>query len=184
VLLRYLRPAWDDLISRGHGAIRRQGGPAFAPAAQEVPMKLAKALPTSVATVRDEFDRLFDQLWSTGVFGRAPRVMETLWSPLMDFSETEKEYILRVEAPGIPKEDLEVNVEGQTLTISGRRDFEKEEKTEEYFWRERQEGKFVRTVQLPTPIDKSKVTATHQDGIMTIRLPKTEPTDKIRIPVK
>jgi HSP20 family protein len=147
-------------------------------------MKLTKALPKSVATVRDEFDRLFDQLWGTGFLGPTARVFETMWTPSVDFSENEKEYIARVEAPGVAKEDLEVNVDGQTLTISGRRDFEKEEKTEEYFWRERQAGRFVRAIQLPTPVDQSKVIATYQDGIMTIRLPKTEPTGKTRIQVK
>ena len=147
-------------------------------------MKLAKAAPTSVATIRDEFDRLFDQLRTTGLFGPAPRVFETMWSPSVDFSENEKEYIVRLEAPGIPKEDLEVNVEGQSLTLSGRRDFEKEEKTEEYFWREREAGRFVRTIQLPAAVDRAKVTAEYLNGIMTIRLPKAEPAAKTRIAIK
>jgi HSP20 family protein len=150
-------------------------------------MKLAKAVPTSptsVATVREEFDRLFDRLWNTGFLGPTPKIFETMWTPSVDFSENEKEYIVRLEAPGIPKEDLEVNVEGQTLTVSGRRDFEKEEKTEEYFWRERQAGKFIRAIQLPTAVDKAKVEATHHDGIMTVRLPKAEPTAKTRIAIK
>ena len=147
-------------------------------------MKLTKALPKSVATVRDEFDRLFDQLLNTGYLGQAARVFETMWTPSVDFSENEKEYIARVEAPGVAKEDLDVNVDGQTLTISGRRDFEKEEKTEEYFWRERQAGRFVRALQLPTAVDQSKVTASYQDGIMTIRLPKSETTGKTRIQIK
>jgi HSP20 family protein len=147
-------------------------------------MKLAKAAPTSVATIRDEFDRLFDQLRTTGLFGPAPRVFEAMWSPSTDFSENEKEYIVRLEAPGIPKEDLEVNVEGQTLTLAGRRDFEKEEKTEEYFWREREAGRFVRTIQLPAAVDRAKVTAEYQNGIMTIRLPKAEPAAKTRIAIK
>jgi HSP20 family protein len=107
-----------------------------------------------------------------------------MWSPAVDFSENEKEYIVRLEAPGVPKEDLEVNVEGQTLTISGRRDFEKEEKTEEYFWREREQGRFVRTMQLPTAVDKSKVEATYKDGIMTVRLPKIEASAKTRVQIK
>jgi len=147
-------------------------------------MKLTKAHPTSIATIRDEFDRVFDQLRTTGLFGPGPRVFESMWSPSTDFSEDEKEYIVRMEAPGVPKEDLQVNVEGQTLAISGRRDFEREEKTEEYFWRDREAGKFVRTLQLPTAIDRSKVTATYQDGIMTVRLPKTEPSAGTRIAVK
>jgi HSP20 family protein len=147
-------------------------------------MKLTKAAPTSVATVRDEFDRLFDRMLNTGIFGSTPRVLETMWSPSLDFSENEKEYIVRLEAPGIPREDLEINLDGQSLTISGRRDFEKEEKTEEYFWREREAGRFVRTIQLPSAVDKSKIAATYQDGIMTIRLPKAEPTVKTRIQIK
>jgi HSP20 family protein len=147
-------------------------------------MKLTKALPASVATVRDEFDRLFDQLRTTGLFGPAPRVFQAMWSPSLDFSENEKEYIVRLEAPGIPKEDLEVNVEGQTLTITGHRNFEKEEKTEEYFWREREEGRFVRSVQLPGAVDRAKVSAIYENGIMTVRLPKTEPSAKARITIK
>lgn len=146
-------------------------------------MKLTKALPTTVATVRDEFDRLFDQLSSTGFFP-TPKVFHAMWSPSLDFSENEKEYIVRLEAPGIPKEDLEVNLEGRTLTLSGRRDFTKEEKTEEYFWQEREQGRFVRAIQLPGAVDQAKVAATYQDGVMTIRIPKTEPSAKTRIPIK
>jgi HSP20 family protein len=147
-------------------------------------MKLTKAAPTALATVRDDFDRLFDRMWNTGVFGAPPRAFETMWSPSLDFSENENEYIVRVEAPGIPKEDLEVKLDGQNLTISGRREFEKEEKTEEYFWREREAGRFVRTVQLPGAVELAKIAATYQDGIMTVRLPKAEPAEKTRIQIK
>jgi HSP20 family protein len=147
-------------------------------------MKLTKVAPQPLTTIRDEFDRLFDRFFTTGLFGPPPRIAETMWSPALDFSENDKEYIVRLEAPGIPKEDLEVNVDGRTLTISGRRDFEKEEKTEEYFWRERESGKFVRSVQLPTAVDAAKVAASYQDGIMTVRLPKTEPTVKTRVQIK
>ena len=148
-------------------------------------MKLTKAAPTtSVATIRGDFDRLYDRLFDTGFFGPPQRVLESMWSPALDFSENEKEYIVRLEIPGIPKEDLEINLDGPTLTITGRRDFEKEEKTEEYFWREREAGKFVRTIQLPASVDPAKVAATYQDGIMMIRLPKAEPKAKTRIQVK
>jgi len=146
-------------------------------------MKLTKAVPTTIATVRDEFDRLFDQLTSSGIFP-TPKVFHAMWTPSVDFSENEKEYIVRLEAPGIPKEDLEVNLEGQTLTLSGRREFVKEEKTEEYFWQEREQGRFVRAIQLPGAVDQAKVAASYQDGVMTIRLPKTEPSAKTRVAIK
>ena len=150
-------------------------------------MKLAKApitTPAKLQTIREDFDRLAERLFGGSFFGPAPRVFETLWAPNLDFSETEKEYIVRLEAPGMPKDDLHLNLEGQTLTISGERDFANEEKTEEYFWREREQGRFVRSVQLPTTVDPTKVEAACTNGIMTIRLPKKESAAKTRIPIK
>ena len=146
-------------------------------------MKLTKAVPTTITTVRDEFDRLLDQLTRGDVFP-VPKVFQAMWTPSVDFSENEQEYIVRLEAPGVPKEDLEVNLEGRTLTLSGRREFAKEEKTEEYFWQEREQGRFVRAIELPGAVDRAKVSASYQDGVMTIRLPKTEPSAKTRITVK
>ncbi|HEU5169904.1 MAG TPA: Hsp20/alpha crystallin family protein [Gemmatimonadales bacterium] len=147
-------------------------------------MQLTKAVPAPLATIREDFDRLFDRLFSTSLFGPAPRVFGAMWSPSVDFSENETEYIVRLEAPGIPKEDLQLNLDGQTLTLTGQRSFEKEEKTEEYFWREREQGRFVRTIQLPGAVDAAKIDATYKDGIMTVRLPKKEPTTKTRIAIK
>jgi HSP20 family protein len=103
---------------------------------------------------------------------------------LYDRVEDDKNYVIRVEAPGVPKEDLEVNLDGQILTVWGRRSFEKEEQSEEYFWREREQGRFVRTVRLPAPVNPAKVDATYNDGVMTIRVPKAETTAKSRIAIK
>ena len=147
-------------------------------------MKVTKAVPRQITTVRDDFERLFDRMLGGGFFGPPAPVFETLWSPSVDFSENEKEYLIRLEAPGVAKEDLEVNLEGQTLTLSGRRDFAKEEKTEEYFWREREQGRFVRTIQLPTVVEGSKVDASYADGILTVKVPKAESALKARIAIK
>jgi HSP20 family protein len=145
-------------------------------------MKLTKAAPT--ALIREDFENLFDRLSGRGLAGQPSRVFETVWMPNLDFSENETEYIVRVEAPGIPKDDLEVNLEGQILTISGRRNFEKEEQNEEYFWREREQGRFVRTVRLPSTVNPTKVEASYNDGVMTIRLPKADSAMKSRILIK
>ena len=147
-------------------------------------MKLTAPRRTALSPIRDEFDRLFDQLSKTSLFGIPAPVFESMWAPSLDFSETEKEYVVRLEVPGVAKEDLEVNVEGRMLTISGHRDFEKEEKTEEYFWREREQGRFVRSVQLPSTVETTKVSATYQDGVMTVRLPKAESAVKSRVQIK
>jgi HSP20 family protein len=145
-------------------------------------MKLTKPTPTTI--VREDFENLFDRFFGRGLAGQPSRVFETTWTPSLDFSEDEKNYIVRLEAPGIPKEDLEINLEGQILTLTGRRNFEKEERNEEYFWREREQGRFVRTVRLPSPIDASKVEATYNDGVMTIRLPKSESANRTRVTIR
>jgi HSP20 family protein len=146
-------------------------------------MKLTKAGPTTTL-IREDFENLFDRLSGRGLASQPSRVFETIWMPNLDFSENEKEYIVRVEAPGIPKDDLEVNLEGQILTISGRRNFEKEEENEEYFWREREQGRFVRTVRLPSGVNPAKVEASYNDGVMTIRLPKADSGTRSRILIK
>lgn len=147
-------------------------------------MKLIAPTRIPMATIRDEFDRIFDQFSPTGLFGPPSPTLEKMWNPTLDFSENEKEFIVRLEVPGIPKDDLEVTVDGRTLTVSGRREFEKEEKSEDYFWRERQQGRFVRVVQLPGAVNAANVAAACEEGVMTVRLPKAEPTIKSRIAIK
>jgi HSP20 family protein len=147
-------------------------------------MKLTKPNTSTTTMVREDLENLFDRFFGRGLSGAPARVFDTMWVPSLDFSEDEKNYIVRLEAPGIPKDDLEVNLEGQLLTISGRRHFEKEEQNEEYFWREREQGRFVRTVRLPSTVNAAKVEATYDNGVMTIRLPKAEGGTKNRITIK
>ena len=124
-----------------------------------------------------------DRFFNGSFFVPAPRIFETLWAPNLDFSENEKEYIVRLEVPGVPKDDMQVSLDGQMLTISDESDWAKEENTEEYPWRERDLGRFVRSVQLPAPVDAARVDATYAEGVMTIRLPK-KAAAKIRIAIK
>jgi HSP20 family protein len=150
-------------------------------------MKLAKlpqTTPMTFTDLRDEADRLMDRFFLPGLFSPTTRLREDLWTPTLDFSETEKDYVVRLEAPGVAKEDIEVNLDGQVLTLRGERISAKERKDEKFFWREREEGRFLRTVNLPTPVDGAKVAATMNHGILTVRLPKMEPSTSTHIPVK
>ncbi|MBI4503153.1 MAG: Hsp20/alpha crystallin family protein [Gemmatimonadetes bacterium] len=112
------------------------------------------------------------------------KVFETMWSPSVDLTENDKEFVVRMEIPGVHKENLDVSLDGNVLTVSGRREFRKEEESEECIWREREEGSFVRSIRMPKPVEEGKVTATYEDGILTIRLLKTEPTVKTKIAIK
>jgi HSP20 family protein len=151
-------------------------------------MKTAKLTPTlPTLNARPELDRLFDRFLGNQSF--FPALFETpatsaTWVPSLDFSDTDKDFVIRMEVPGIPKENLDVQVEGQLLTISGHREMRKESEDEEYFWREREEGRFVRTLRLPAPVMADKIDATCQEGIMIIRLPKSERVVKNRITIR
>ena len=147
-------------------------------------MKLTRASPT-LPMMKPDFERLIDRMLGPYPFELPEmRVFETAWTPSVDLTETDKEFVVRLEAPGVHKENMDVGLEGNVLTISGRREFRKDEETEEYIWKEREEGKFVRSLRLPKPVQEGKVSATHENGILTVRLMKMEPALKSRISIK
>ena len=147
-------------------------------------MKLTKATPT-LPMLKPDFERMMDRVFGSWPFELPEmRVFETAWTPAVDMTETDKEFIVRLEAPGVHKENLDVGLDGNVLTITGRREFRKDEETEEYIWREREEGKFVRSMRLPKPVQEGKVTATYENGILSVHLLKAEPTVRSRISIK
>ena len=147
-------------------------------------MKLMKAAPT-LATMRQDIDRVFDRFFEPTFWplGKS-RSLEAMWEPTLDFSETEKEFVVRLEAPAMSRDDFDVDLDRNLLTLSGKRELHKEEKGEDYLWQERQEGRFVRTLRLPAAVQEDKVTATYADGVLTVRLAKATPTAKAKITVK
>lgn len=147
-------------------------------------MKLMKATPT-LANIRGDLDRVFERFFEPTFWpATAMRGMEALWEPVVDFSETAKEYIVRLEAPGMARDDFDVDLDNNLLTLSGKRELRKEEKGEDYLWQERQEGRFLRTIRLPVAVDKAKIEAIYTDGVLTVRLPKSELAAKTKVPVK
>ena len=137
------------------------------------------ALPNPiVGKLGEEFDRVFDRLLAPRLFTEPllpPFPYEaagTNWIPVMDVVETPAEYIVRLEVPGIHKENLDINLSGNMLRITGHRDAMQETKDEMYLYREREVGRFVRTLKLPLAVDAGNIEAAYQDGILTIRVPK------------
>jgi len=96
------------------------------------------------------------------------------WTPLADITEDEKEYLIKAELPEVKKEDVKVTVENGVLTITGERKFEKEEKKRKYHRVERGYGTFMRSFSLPDDADANKVKAEFKNGVLTVRLPKSE----------
>lgn len=106
------------------------------------------------------------------------------WSPAVDISESEREYLIHVELPEVKKEDVKVSVEEGVLTIHGERKQEKEEKGNKYHRVERSYGSFARSFTVPDGVDDTKVTAEFKDGMLNLHLPKSERAKPKAIDVK
>lgn len=132
----------------------------------------------------DPFGELEDlQQRLSNLFGRAPvrregegreALTRAQWAPLVDIVEDEKEYLIKVEAPEVRKEDLKLSVEHGVLTITGERKFEKEEKGKRYHRVERAYGHFSRSFTLPEDADTGRVSAQYQDGVLNVHVAKSE----------
>ena len=106
------------------------------------------------------------------------------WSPLVDISEDDKEYVIKAEIPEMKKEDIKLNVHHDVLTITGERRYEKEEKNKKYHRVERAYGSFMRSFTLPQDADGTKVTAEYKDGLLNVHLPESEKAKPKAIEVK
>jgi HSP20 family protein len=106
------------------------------------------------------------------------------WSPLVDISEDEKEYLVKAELPEIKKEDVKLTVQDNVLSISGERKTKKEETGKKYHRIERSYGSFLRSFTLPEDSDGSKVAAEYKDGLLEVHVPKSEKAKPKSIEVK
>ena len=106
------------------------------------------------------------------------------WVPGVEMYEKADKFIVRAELPGMKKEEIDVSVVGDTLTISGERKAETEVKDEDYYRCELCYGKFSRSVSLPAAVDATKVDASYEDGILEITLPKVAAAKLKKITVK
>jgi HSP20 family protein len=106
------------------------------------------------------------------------------WTPSVDIAETAEAFEIKAELPDVKKEDVKVSVEDGELRISGERKQEKEEKGKKFHRVERSYGSFMRSFTLPENVDDSKLTAEYKDGLLNVRLPKTEKAKPKAVAVK
>ncbi len=127
------------------------------------------------------------------LFGRSPvrrqegteeSITVAEWAPLVDITEDDKEYIIKAELPEVKKDGVKVAVENGILAITGERKFEKEEKNKKYHRVERAYGSFMRTFQVPDDADAERVQAEFKDGVLYVRIPKSERAKPKQIEVK
>jgi HSP20 family protein len=98
------------------------------------------------------------------------------WMPVADISETDKEYLIKAELPEVKKEDVKVTLDNGVITISGERRHEKEQKDANEIRVESFYGTFSRSFSLPENIDANTIRAETKDGVLRVRIPKTQAT--------
>ncbi len=137
-----------------------------------------------VTQLRDEMDRLFDEVLGEGNGGWTfPGRFRTRAFPAVNLWETEDAVFAEAEVPGLTMEDIELLMMGNELTIRGeRKPFQQEGVT--YHRRERGTGTFSRVIRLPIDVDSEKVEASLETGVLTIRMPKAETARPRKIEVK
>jgi HSP20 family protein len=121
-------------------------------------------------SLQNRLDRIFD-----GEFRRLAAETPMEWAPAADMKETDEEYVLTAELPGISEKDVDVEVEQNVLTIKGEKRTEREEKKEKNgHWHlvERSYGSFARSFTLPPAVDAGKIEAEFANGLLTVKIPK------------
>lgn len=113
-----------------------------------------------------------------------PRGGSNAMQPAVDLYETDGEYVLKVSAPGLKPDNFEITAQQNVLTIQGHTQEEQQEEGARYHVREQRFGEFLRTVRFPTPIDAERIQASLSNGILTIRVPKSEAAKPRRISVQ
>ena len=103
------------------------------------------------------------------------------WVPSLDVWETDAELVYAFDLPGVPEEQIQIEVQDDTLTISGERARETTEQGDRFYRFERRYGSFGRAVGLPAGIDDSKIEASYVDGVLEVRVPKPEEAKPRRI---
>lgn len=137
-----------------------------------------------VVRLQREVNRLFED--NTRVRGRdggAELASARSWAPPVDIVEDQNEIIVRAELPGLKQEDIDIELTGDTLVIKGERKFEDTERKDNYVRVERSYGAFQRVFTVGVPVEHNGVTASYKEGILEVRLPKSEATKPKKVQV-
>jgi HSP20 family protein len=125
-----------------------------------------------------DMNRLFNTLFEPS----AGAVMRR-WSPAMDVVETEDNYVLRADLPGVSEGDVKIELDDNVLTISGERKSAHKEAKEGYYRVERAYGSFSRTLKLPEGVDADSITASFDRGVLEVNVPKPEQRKPRRVEI-
>jgi len=138
--------------------------------------------PSDIVNIQRGINRMFDSFFSGT--GWDEEIGTSVWSPAVDIAENENEYVVKMELPGLGKDDVKITTQENILTVRGEKKKEKEAKGSSFHRIERSYGEFQRSFTLPGTIKHEEIAATFKDGILTITMPKEELAKAKAIEVK
>lgn len=133
-------------------------------------------------TLQDEVNRLFSTNLSRS-FGDDEGIGRGAWNPTVDIYENKDQIVLEAELPGMNREDFDVSIENNIITLRGERRFEKKDESDNYHRVERSYGQFTRSFTLPQTVSAEGATAEYRNGVLRVTLPKREEVKARRIEI-
>jgi len=133
-------------------------------------------------SIQDRMNRLFEQTLSRSQAEEG--ITASTWSPAVDIYETPETIIMKADLPGLSREDIEIQIRDNTLTLRGERRFAKDVQQENYLRIERAYGAFQRSFTLPATVQQDKIRAVFRDGVLELTLPKAEEAKPKKIAIE
>ncbi|MBS0014143.1 MAG: Hsp20/alpha crystallin family protein [Desulfobacterales bacterium] len=137
---------------------------------------------TTLPTLQDRINRLFEDAVPAAEGREEVGLFE--WRPMVDTYEKDDAIVIKAEIPGVNKDDISIDVNNGVLSIKGERKHEEDVNEDNYYRRERFYGKFQRAFTLPDNADPDKIEAGFKDGILEVKVPKTEQSKGKKIEIK
>ncbi len=135
-------------------------------------------------TLQERINRMFDETMRALSPQEGEELERGAWMPAVDIHETDDEYVVKADLPGLKKEDIQIDLKDSTLTLKGEKRFEEKVSKDNYIRTERAYGTFVRSFTLPHNVDSEKIKASYKDGVLELTLPKKEEAKPKQIKVE
>ncbi|PEN14574.1 heat-shock protein [Longibacter salinarum] len=146
--------------------------------------KLIRTPNRNLSSLQQEIDRLFEGFFPTRSSDEDASRYASMWSPRTDLIETPEAYRIELDVPGMNRDDIHISYQDDRLTVSGERAHEAREENEERVRVERTFGNFFRSFTLPSTVSAEQISAQHENGVLTITVPKAEESKPRRIEIK
>jgi HSP20 family protein len=136
--------------------------------------RLTRTRNRNLSSLQNEIDRVFDRFFPSRDQNEESTSSQAVWRPRMDLIESEDAYRLHLDMPGMSTDDLKISYQDNELVVSGERESSRTDENEEFVRVERSFGHFRRSFTLPRTVDADNISATYDNGVLTVTVPKTE----------